>query len=126
MDNTRLSSDKHNNGNEKDVYQTIPKTDSFAVEEPLRVQSTKRDHKARHALFIVWGGTVGTGLFIIASKTLTTGGPAFLVGSYVFISILVYFILTSVMPHPNFLVGTPTGATNHGSQPNQFYACIHS
>lgn len=115
MDNIRFSSDKHNNGNEKDVYQTMPKADSLAVEEPLRLQSTKRDLKARHALFIAWGGTVGTGLFITTGKTLATGGPAFLVGSYVFISLLVYFILTGVIEMATFLPVRGGSMSRYGS-----------
>ncbi|KAJ5680227.1 hypothetical protein N7536_011366 [Penicillium majusculum] len=115
MDNIRFSSDKHNNGNEKDVYETMPRADSFAVEEPLRLQSTKRDLKARHALFIAWGGTVGTGLFITTGKTLATGGPAFLVGSYVFISILVYFILTGVIEMATFLPVRGGSMSRYGS-----------
>ncbi|CAG8213882.1 unnamed protein product [Penicillium nalgiovense] len=95
-----LSKEKYNE--EKHDYQTSQKADSFAVEEPLQ-PSTKRDLNARHALFIAWGGTVGTGLFITTGKALATGGPAFLVGSYVFASILVYFILTGVTEMATFL-----------------------
>ncbi|OQE96123.1 hypothetical protein PENNAL_c0001G00959 [Penicillium nalgiovense] len=95
-----LSKEKYNE--EKHDYQTSQRADSFAVEEPLQ-PSTKRDLNARHALFIAWGGTVGTGLFITTGKALATGGPAFLVGSYVFASILVYFILTGVTEMATFL-----------------------
>lgn len=115
MDNILLSSGKHNNGNEKDVDRTMPRADSFAVEEPLPLQSTKRDLKARHALFIAWGGTVGTGLFITTGKTPATGGPAFLVGSYVFISILVYFILTGVIEMATFLPVLGGSMSRYGS-----------
>ncbi|KOS47946.1 hypothetical protein ACN38_g1074 [Penicillium nordicum] len=110
-----IESGKHNNGNEKDVDRTMPRADSFAVEEPLPLQSTKRDLKARHALFIAWGGTVGTGLFITTGKTLATGGPAFLVGSYVFISILVYFILTGVIEMATFLPVLGGSMSRYGS-----------
>ncbi|KAJ5810993.1 hypothetical protein N7447_010509 [Penicillium robsamsonii] len=97
-----IKSDKHD-GNESDVYQTMSTVESLAVEQPLHRPSTKRDLNARHALFIAWGGTVGTGLFITTGKTLATGGPAFLVGSYIFISILVYFILTGIIEMATFL-----------------------
>ena len=98
--NNILPKEKYNQ--EKHDYQTNQRADSFAVEEPLH-PSTKRDLNARHALFIAWGGTVGTGLFITTGKALATGGPAFLVGSYVFASILVYFILTGVTEMATFL-----------------------
>ncbi|KAF4975181.1 hypothetical protein FZEAL_7989 [Fusarium zealandicum] len=100
MDNFPLSTDRHDNGKEKDDR---PRSGSFAIEEPLHPPSTKRNLKARHALFIAWGGTVGTGLFITTGNTLATGGPALLVGSYVFVSILVYFILTGVIEMATFL-----------------------
>ncbi|KAJ6189730.1 hypothetical protein N7519_004638 [Penicillium mononematosum] len=98
--NNILSKEKYSQ--EKHDYPTSQRADSFAVEEPLH-PSTKRDLNARHALFIAWGGTVGTGLFITTGKALATGGPAFLVGSYVFASILVYFILTGVTEMATFL-----------------------
>ena len=56
----------------------------------------KRGLTSRHAQFIAWGGTVGTGLFITTGKTLSIGGPAFLIGSYVVLSVLTYFVLTAV------------------------------
>ncbi|PYH45141.1 putative proline permease [Aspergillus saccharolyticus JOP 1030-1] len=40
--------------------------------------------------------TLGTGLFIGAGQALAVGGPAALVGSYVFISILMYCLATAV------------------------------
>ncbi|KAB8235314.1 putative proline permease [Aspergillus alliaceus] len=42
------------------------------------------------------GPTLGTGLFIGSGQALATGGPASLLGSYIFISILIYCISTAV------------------------------
>ncbi|CAG8905957.1 unnamed protein product [Penicillium egyptiacum] len=113
MDNI-LSTEKYNE--EKHYCQTSQRPDSFAVEEPLHYPSTKRDLNARHALFIAWGGTVGTGLFITTGKALATGGPAFLVGSYVFASILVYFILTGVIEMATFLPVRGGSMSRYGSR----------
>ncbi|KAJ5669536.1 amino acid permease [Penicillium macrosclerotiorum] len=57
---------------------------------------TTRGLSSRHAQFIALGGTIGTGLFVSSGQTLATGGPAFLVGSYVFMSALVYLVLVSI------------------------------
>ncbi|KAH8655492.1 amino acid permease/ SLC12A domain-containing protein [Xylariales sp. PMI_506] len=56
----------------------------------------KRGLSPRHAQFIAIGGTIGTGLFVSSGKTLAKGGPAFLVGSYVLMSALIYLVLTAV------------------------------
>ncbi|KAB8209907.1 amino acid permease-domain-containing protein [Aspergillus parasiticus] len=42
------------------------------------------------------GPTLGTGLFIGSGQALAAGGPASLLGSYIFISILVYCVSTAV------------------------------
>lgn len=103
MNDILSKSDEHENDSKEGVYQIRQRANSFVAEEPLNLPSTKRGLEARHALFIAWGSTVGTGLFITTGKTLATGGPAFLVGSYVFMSILVYFILTGVIEMATFL-----------------------
>ncbi|KAL4876025.1 amino acid permease/ SLC12A domain-containing protein [Aspergillus karnatakaensis] len=87
----------------KEAFDANQQADSIVVEVSRNIPSTQRGLSARHALFIAWGGTVGTGLFITTGKTLATGGPAFLVGSYIFVSILVYFILTGVIEIATFL-----------------------
>ena len=61
-----------------------------------RDNSTQRGLSSRHAQFIALGGTIGTGLFVSSGATLAKGGPAFLVGSYVLMSALVYLIMTAV------------------------------
>ncbi|KAF9893828.1 hypothetical protein FE257_009998 [Aspergillus nanangensis] len=45
---------------------------------------------------MVVGPTVGTGLFIGSGQALAAGGPASLISSYIFISILVYCLTTAV------------------------------
>ncbi|KOC09892.1 PHD finger and SET domain protein [Aspergillus flavus AF70] len=42
------------------------------------------------------GPTLGTGLFIGSGQALAAGGPASLLGSYIFISVLVYCVSTAV------------------------------
>jgi amino acid transporter len=51
---------------------------------------TQRALSSRHVHFITLGGAIGTGLFVSTGATLAKGGPAFLVGSYVLTSALVY------------------------------------
>lgn len=69
---------------------------SLSVEQQAGQRHIKRGLTSRHAQFIAWGGTVGTGLFITTGKTLSIGGPAFLVGSYVTLAVLTYLVLTAV------------------------------
>ena len=74
--------------------------------------STKRGLSPRHAQFIALGGTIGTGLFVSSGRTLALGGPAFLVGSYIFLSALVYLILTAVTEITTYLP-LPGGTMNY-------------
>lgn len=77
-----------------------------------RDNSTQRGLCSRHAQFIALGGAIGTGLFVSSGETLATGGPAFLVGSYVLMSVLVYFILTAVTEISTYLP-LPGGTMNY-------------
>ncbi|KAF4952629.1 hypothetical protein FSARC_12591 [Fusarium sarcochroum] len=97
-------------------HQNPQRADSFVVEAPLNHPTTKRALSARHAIFIAWGGTVGTGLFITTGKTLATGGPAFLVGSYVVVSILTYFVLTGIIEMATFLPVRGGSMSRYGSR----------
>ncbi|KAF5000117.1 hypothetical protein FDECE_11279 [Fusarium decemcellulare] len=110
------SSDRRGNADEKDAPQPAQRVDSFGIAEEVHHPSTKRALTARHAIFIAWGGTIGTGLFITTGKTLAIGGPAFLVGSYVFISVLVYFILTGVIAMATFLPVREGSMSHYGSR----------
>jgi len=45
---------------------------------------------------IALGGTIGTGLFVGSGQTLARGGPAFLVGCFIFMSFLILCIVTAI------------------------------
>lgn len=74
---------------------------------------TQRGLKSRHAQMIALGGeqtysalvlihtdiqagTIGTGLFVGSGQTLARGGPAFILGSYCFMALLVWCIVTAI------------------------------
>ncbi|KAK3713824.1 hypothetical protein LTR37_008310 [Vermiconidia calcicola] len=61
-----------------------------------RFDSTKRGLKSRHAQMIALRGTIGTGLFVGSGFTLSIGGPAFILGSYIFMALLVWCIVTGI------------------------------
>jgi amino acid transporter len=48
-------------------------------------------------------GTIGTGLFVGSGQTLALGGPAFILVSYVVMTILVYFIVTAITEVATYL-----------------------
>lgn len=77
-----------------------------------RDHSTQRGLTSRHAQFIALGGAIGTGLFVSSGETLAKGGPAFLVGSYVLMSALVYLIMTAVTEISTYLP-LPGGTMNY-------------
>lgn len=41
-------------------------------------------------------GTIGTGLFVGSGQTLARGGPAFILGSYIFMALLVWMIVSAI------------------------------
>lgn len=55
-----------------------------------------RNLKERHMIMIALGGTIGTGLFLASGQALATAGPAGALMSYLIISIMVYFVMTSL------------------------------
>jgi amino acid permease len=55
-----------------------------------------RNLKERHMIMIALGGTIGTGLFLASGQALASAGPAGALVSYVIISIMVYFVMTSL------------------------------
>lgn len=79
-------------------------------------RTTQRKLTSRHAIFIAWGGTVGTGLFITTGKGLARGGPAFLVGSYIVISLLVYSILGAIVEMATFLPVRGGSMSHYGTR----------
>lgn len=56
--------------------------------------TTQRGLKSRHAQMIALGGTIGTGLFVGSGQTLARGGPAFILGSFIFMAALIWMIVT--------------------------------
>ncbi|KAJ5605296.1 Proline-specific permease [Penicillium lagena] len=61
-----------------------------------RYETTKRGLKNRHVQLIALGGSIGTGLFVGSGQSLAIGGPASLLLGYIFISSLVYSIVTAI------------------------------
>lgn len=61
-----------------------------------RFESTKRGLKSRHAQMIALGGTIGTGLFVGSGQTLARGGPAFILGAYCFMALLIWCVVTGI------------------------------
>ncbi|CAF2743999.1 unnamed protein product [Rotaria sp. Silwood2] len=55
-----------------------------------------RNLKERHMIMIALGGTIGTGLFLASGQVLASSGPAGSLISYVVVSIMVYFVMTSL------------------------------
>ncbi len=55
-----------------------------------------RNLQERHMIMIALGGTIGTGLFLASGQALATAGPAGALVSYLIISVMVYFVMTSL------------------------------
>jgi lysine-specific permease len=55
-----------------------------------------RNLKERHMIMIALGGTIGTGLFLASGQALASAGPAGALISYISISVMVYFVMTSL------------------------------
>ncbi|KAL2826545.1 amino acid permease/ SLC12A domain-containing protein [Aspergillus pseudoustus] len=66
-------------------------------------QTTKRGLKSRHAQMLALGGTIGTALFVSSGQTLARGGPAFILGCYSFMSLVVYTVLTGLTEIATFM-----------------------
>ncbi|THW13984.1 histidine permease [Aureobasidium pullulans] len=45
---------------------------------------------------IALGGTIGTGLFVGSGQTLARGGPAFILGTFIFMAALIWMIVTAI------------------------------
>ncbi|EEP76230.1 conserved hypothetical protein [Uncinocarpus reesii 1704] len=61
-----------------------------------RYSQTQRGLKSRHVQMMALGGTIGTGLFVGSGQALAIGGPAFLLGAYIFIGTLVLMVVTAI------------------------------
>lgn len=64
--------------------------------------TTQRGLKSRHAQMIALGGTIGTGLFVGSGQTLARGGPAFILGSFIFMAALIWMIVTGKLSYLPF------------------------
>ncbi|KAL2869212.1 amino acid permease/ SLC12A domain-containing protein [Aspergillus lucknowensis] len=69
----------------------------IASAEMLQHGTMKRALKPRHSQMIALGGCVGTGLFVGTGASLALGGPAFLLIAFIFLSLLVYLIVTAIV-----------------------------
>jgi amino acid permease len=67
-----------------------------------------RNLQERHMIMIALGGTIGTGLFLASGQALASAGPAGALISYLTISVMVYFVMTSLGTHFNFLCSLVT------------------
>ncbi|RAL13413.1 proline permease PrnB [Aspergillus homomorphus CBS 101889] len=61
-----------------------------------RYKPTQRGLKSRHVQLMALGGTIGTGLFVGSGQALHIGGPLSLLLGYIFISGLVYALVTGL------------------------------
>jgi amino acid permease len=59
-------------------------------------ENLHRNLKERHMIMIALGGTIGTGLFLASGQALASAGPAGALVSYGCISVMVYFVMTSL------------------------------
>lgn len=87
----------YDNDNEKDA--AIYQTSSGPVQGDVFDESygtTHRGLKSRHAQMIALGGTIGTGLFVGSGQTLARGGPAFILGTFIFMAGLIWMIVTAI------------------------------
>ncbi|KAL5122053.1 hypothetical protein ACEQ8H_000270 [Pleosporales sp. CAS-2024a] len=62
-----------------------------------RYETTHRGLKSRHAQMIALGGTIGTGLFVGSGQTLARGGPAFILGTYSFMLLLIFCTVSGMI-----------------------------
>ncbi|KAF2142110.1 uncharacterized protein K452DRAFT_227360 [Aplosporella prunicola CBS 121167] len=85
--------------------------ESYAEVIEGQAETTHRGLKSRHAQMIALGGTIGTGLFVGAGQTLARGGPAFILGCYIFIAFLIWCVVTAIVEVAAYLP-TPGSSMN--------------
>ncbi|EAW11005.1 proline permease PrnB [Aspergillus clavatus NRRL 1] len=61
-----------------------------------RYAMTQRGLKNRHVQMMALGGTIGTGLFVGSGQALAIGGPLSLLLGYLFISVMVYALVSGM------------------------------
>ncbi|MDO4223670.1 MAG: amino acid permease [Acinetobacter sp.] len=59
-------------------------------------QQLKRKLGARHLNMIAIGGSIGTGLFLASGATIANAGPGGALLAYALISVMIYFLMTSL------------------------------
>ncbi|EPE05888.1 proline permease [Ophiostoma piceae UAMH 11346] len=104
----------------KDTTTAAPASEESGYVGPTHIagagEQTQRGLSSRHVNFIALGGTIGTGLFVGSGKTLAHGGPAFLVGSYIVMSALIYLVLVSVIEMSAYMPLPGAGMNYYGSR----------
>ncbi|CAF2505061.1 unnamed protein product [Rotaria sp. Silwood2] len=63
---------------------------------PPNQTNLHRNLKERHMIMIALGGAIGTGLFLASGQALSLSGPGGSLISYGIVSIMVYFVMTSL------------------------------
>jgi lysine-specific permease len=63
----------------------------------------QRGLKARHLTMISIGGSIGTGLFLASGASIQSAGPGGALAAYLAISLMVYFLMTSLGEMATFL-----------------------
>ena len=56
----------------------------------------RRGLKTRHVNMIALGGAIGTGLFVALGGSLNQAGPGGAIAAYACISVMVFFLMTSL------------------------------
>ncbi|KAL3487388.1 putative proline-specific permease [Aspergillus germanicus] len=79
-------------------------------------KTTKRGLKSRHAQMLALGGTIGTALFVSSGQTLARGGPAFILGCYCFMSLVVYTVLTGLTEIATFMPVSGSSVSYYASR----------
>ncbi len=68
----------------------------ISMQEQQDAPRLRRQLKSRHLAMIAIGGSIGTGLFIASGATVSQAGPGGALLSYALISLMVYFLMTSL------------------------------
>ena len=76
------------------AYETL--TEEKEVIPIAKSGELHRNLKERHMIMIALGGTIGTGLFLASGQALNSAGPGGALVSYLAISVMVYFVMTSL------------------------------
>ncbi|CAF0798286.1 unnamed protein product [Adineta steineri] len=85
---------KESNENEDNAYAEQYDDNNMLI--PSDSKDLHRNLKERHMIMIALGGTIGTGLFLASGQALVSAGPAGALVSYLVISVMVYFVMTSL------------------------------